>query len=175
MGIVLTNGTFYIKTSSTSKIEKTDDIAEASTFNSCNMAMKIVLKAPKKCKGYYPFDVGDVTCGYGNKRKRKRYSKKVRKIIYEKANGRCELCGRRLLFQDMTLDHIVPLSMGGKNDMGNLQTLCFACNQFKSNILPDEFNQRITEIFLYQIEKKNKGRFRWKFMHRMLCKMAKNS
>ncbi len=26
---------------------------------------------------------------------------------------RCELCGRKILFDDMTLDNVKPLSMGG--------------------------------------------------------------
>lgn len=173
MLIVLTNGKHYIKTSSTGKIEKTDNILEAQTFRSCNLAIRKVLKAPNKCKDYYPFDIEDARCGRGNGRKRKRYTREERKKVYNKAHGRCELCGHRLLFQDMTLDHIIPLSMGGNDNMENLQSLCLACNQFKSNILPDEFNQRITEIFLYQMEKKNKGGVRWKVICKVLHKIVK--
>lgn len=54
----------------------------------------------------------------------------------------------------MSLDHIVPLSMGGEDSMENLQAACFACNQFKSNILPEDFMDRIIKIFLYQTERK---------------------
>lgn len=32
----------------------------------------------------------------------------------------------------MNMDHIVPVSLGGKND-GNLQTMCYDCNQLKGN------------------------------------------
>lgn len=71
----------------------------------------------------------------------------------------------------MTLDHIVPLSMGGEDSMENLQTACYACNQFKSNILPDDFMDRIIKIFLYQMEKRYKDRFKWKIVHKMLNKM----
>lgn len=55
--------------------------------------------------------------------------------------------------------------------MENLQALCYACNQFKSNILPDDFMDRIIKIFLYQMEKRNKGRCEWKIVHKMLNKM----
>ena len=72
---------------------------------------------------------------------------------------------------EMTLDHIVPLSMGGEDSMENLQTACYACNQFKSNILPDDFMDRIIKIFLYQMEKRYKDRFKWKIVHKMLNKM----
>lgn len=118
--------------------------------------MRKIFKAPGKCKGYYPYDTEDTNCECSGKRKRKKYSKEERKIIYNKSNGCCELCGKRLLFEEITLDHIVPLSMGGADDMENLQASCYACNQFKSNILPDDFMERIIKIFLYQMEKKYK-------------------
>ena len=52
--------------------------------------------------------------------KRKSYSDDVRKLIYIKAGGRCELCGRKILLDDMTLDHVNLLSMGGDDDVENL-------------------------------------------------------
>lgn len=157
MAIVLTNGKYYIAVSSTGKISKTEDIEKAQTFYSCNVAMQKVFKVPGKCKGYYPYDTQDITCGCGTKRKRKSYTREERKIIYDKSYGRCELCGKRLVFEEMTLDHIIPISLGGADNMDNLQAACYSCNQFKSNILPDDFIERITEIFMYQMEKKSQG------------------
>ena len=66
---------------------------------------------------------------------------------------------------DMTLDHIIPLSMGGKDDMENLQA---ACNQFKSNILPDDFMDRIIKIFLYQTENKCSKDMKLKIIHKLV-------
>ena len=168
MAIVLTNGTYYVTVSKTGKIGKTKNIQEAQTFYSCNVAMKKVFKAPGKCKGYYPFDTEDTTYNSGNKRKRKSYSKEEREIIYNKANGCCTLCGQRLKLSNFTLDHVIPLSMGGADNLKNLQASCLACNRFKNNILPSEFNQRITKIFLYQMEKKCGNSIRWKIIHRLL-------
>ncbi len=51
MAIVLTNGKCFIAVSSTGKISKTEDIEEAQTFYSCNVAMKKVFKAPGKMQG----------------------------------------------------------------------------------------------------------------------------
>ena len=173
MAIVLTNGTYFIKTSKTGGIEKTSDIQEAQTFYSCNVAMKKVFKAPAKCKGYYPYDLEDTTsCGVKiKKQNRKKFSAEQRRIIYQKANGRCQLCGRKIEYEDMTLDHIVPLSLGGADEMDNLQCTDFACNTFKSNIIPEEFAHRITEIFLFQMEKKHSNRLKWKIARKLMMEM----
>ena len=147
------------------------DIREAQTFYSCNVAMKKVFKAPGKCKGYYPYDTEDITCGCGNKKKRKTYSQEEREYIYKKANGCCELCGQKLKYEDMTLNHITPLSMGGADKLENLQASCLACKRFKSNILSDDFMDRIVKIFMYQIEKKCSSNIKRKMVHRLIEKL----
>lgn len=40
---------------------------------------------------------------------------------------KCGSCDR------ISIDHVVPLSQGGSNDITNLQPLCFACNSGKRN------------------------------------------
>jgi ATP adenylyltransferase len=57
----------------------------------------------------------------------------------KRAGKRCELCkvadGDAEYEERLPLhvDHIVPRSKGGSNDLGNLQVLCRACNLGKSN------------------------------------------
>lgn len=46
----------------------------------------------------------------------------------------CCCCG---ITRGLTLDHIIPLSLGGKTVLGNLQFLCFPCNLNKSNWIID--------------------------------------
>ena len=40
----------------------------------------------------------------------------------------CAMCGTR---RNLTLDHVVPLALGGSNRISNLQLLCLRCNQLK--------------------------------------------
>ena len=37
----------------------------------------------------------------------------------------------------LTVDHIVPVSLGGKNTIDNLQPLCLTCNSKKHNKIID--------------------------------------
>lgn len=56
--------------------------------------------------------------------------RRLRKRVMERCGGRCVNCGSR---EDLTLDHIVPVSKGGKNSRKNLQMLCYDCNQEKAD------------------------------------------
>ena len=102
---------------------------------------------------------------------RKSYSPDTRKLIYLNAHGRCELCGRKILLDDMTIDHVKPLSMGGEDDVENLSCTCYPCNILKGNILPDDFMERTRDIFLYQAEKKCRNKLKWKVVHSLLVKI----
>ena len=98
--------------------------------------------------------------------------KEVRELIYNTSKGKCALCGKRITYDKMTLDHIVPLAMNGADDVSNLQCTCEACNLFKGSVLPDDFMERITEIFMYQMDKKQSKRLLWKIVHKLLNKMV---
>jgi 5-methylcytosine-specific restriction endonuclease McrA len=48
--------------------------------------------------------------------------------LCEKYDNRCLKCGER---KPLTVDHIVPVSKGGTNDIHNVQPLCLDCNMRK--------------------------------------------
>lgn len=52
----------------------------------------------------------------------------LRTKVFERDLYKCRNCGTHL---DLTVDHIVPESLGGSLDMDNLQTLCKSCNSSK--------------------------------------------
>jgi hypothetical protein len=45
--------------------------------------------------------------------------------VFERDDFRCVKCGRR---SHLRADHVIPESLGGPTTLGNLQTLCEACN-----------------------------------------------
>ncbi len=53
--------------------------------------------------------------------------------VLKAANGKCVLCGASAATAVLHVDHIVPRSKGGTNDLDNLQCLCEQCNLGKSN------------------------------------------
>ena len=52
-------------------------------------------------------------------------------LIKNHYGSKCLKCERREPEIKLTIDHIVPVSRGGTNDLNNLQPLCFSCNSSK--------------------------------------------
>jgi hypothetical protein len=50
----------------------------------------------------------------------------------------CAYCGGRFRFDELTREHIVPVSRGGADSWMNCITACRACNGRKGNRLPEE-------------------------------------
>ncbi|MBR8827967.1 MAG: HNH endonuclease [Gomphosphaeria aponina SAG 52.96 = DSM 107014] len=66
----------------------------------------------------------------------------VRKYVYERDKYQCQSCGKRE--KQLNIDHIIPLAKGGTNDISNLQTLCWQCNQQKKDNLDPRFKRHFT-------------------------------
>lgn len=57
----------------------------------------------------------------------------TRKNIYKRDNNICQYCGKKFQPEDLNLDHILPLSRGGKDSWQNVVCSCVPCNLRKSN------------------------------------------
>ena len=55
------------------------------------------------------------------------------------AKGICYYCNRPFLPKLLTMDHIVPISRGGKSIKGNVVPCCKECNIAKKQLLPMEW------------------------------------
>jgi 5-methylcytosine-specific restriction endonuclease McrA len=61
-----------------------------------------------------------------------------RRNLYARDENRCQYCGRRFPTSELSLDHVVPRSRGGKSTWRNLVCCCVACNTRKGGRLPRE-------------------------------------
>lgn len=52
---------------------------------------------------------------------------------------KCQYCNASLSLSSATLDHIVPLSRGGKTSKGNVAVCCKECNTKKKYYTPVEW------------------------------------
>lgn len=68
-------------------------------------------------------------------RKEVRFS---RRNIFERDKQRCQYCGYRLSRSELTIDHVIPQSKGGKDTWENLVLACVKCNVKKANRTPRE-------------------------------------
>lgn len=57
------------------------------------------------------------------------------------AKGVCYYCGTSTPPKELTMDHIVPITRGGKSTKGNVVTACKACNNKKKYLLPMEWEE----------------------------------
>ena len=64
------------------------------------------------------------------KAKRLRYT---RWWIQKCAAAQCFYCQTNLLPEQVTMDHVVALSRGGRSTKSNIVTACYACNQNKKD------------------------------------------
>ena len=71
---------------------------------------------------------------YNSSNQRKLMTKELRKQIMLRDNYTCQICGKHMTDEvGLQVDHIVPISKGGKTVLSNLQVLCSKCNGSKSN------------------------------------------
>lgn len=63
-----------------------------------------------------------------------------RRNIFERDKNTCQYCNRRFSKTDLTIDHVVPRSKGGKDTWENLVLACVKCNVRKANRTPTQAN-----------------------------------
>jgi 5-methylcytosine-specific restriction endonuclease McrA len=68
----------------------------------------------------------------------------VRKYVFQRDRHQCQSCGQTGTETQLTIDHIIPLALGGTNDISNLQTLCSPCNSQKKHHLDPRFQRHFS-------------------------------
>jgi len=74
--------------------------------------------------------------------KRVRFRRKTLKFsrenVYLRDNHTCHYCGKGFSPKDLTFDHVMPRSRGGRTTWKNIATSCKPCNQAKGDQTPEE-------------------------------------
>ncbi len=96
------------------------------TFDSIEIKRVIEKLSHKNGNFFTDEDVWQSICRV----ERGKVSNKIRFAIYNRDGNCCCRCGSPY---DLEIDHIYPISKGGKSNFENLQTLCHTCNTLKSN------------------------------------------
>lgn len=61
-----------------------------------------------------------------------------RKNVLLRDRYTCQFCGGVFPASELTLDHVIPRSRGGRTDWDNLVACCHPCNNRKGDRLPEE-------------------------------------
>ena len=66
-----------------------------------------------------------------------------RRNIFLRDNYSCAYCLRQLNTEELSIDHIIPKSRGGKETWDNLVTACKTCNCSKGDRTPEEAGMQL--------------------------------
>lgn len=64
-------------------------------------------------------------------------SRRLRFEILRRDGHACRYCGAMAPDAKLTVDHVIPVALGGSDEAANLVTACSECNSGKSSIQPD--------------------------------------
>jgi hypothetical protein len=81
--------------------------------------------------------------------KRKRLTQSERKEVYLKTNGHCAYCGIPLKYEEMQVDHVIPLegwAIKGTDTLNNMLPACRSCNHYKSAMQLEGFRKMLENM-----------------------------
>lgn len=79
------------------------------------------------------------------KTRRKSQVQFTRANIYARDKHVCQYCCKQHPTQDLTFDHVMPVSRGGLRTWENIVTCCIPCNRRKGNRTPDEAGMKLKQ------------------------------
>lgn len=76
-------------------------------------------------------------------RRHKKPVKFSRVNIYARDKYRCQYCSTKAPIAELTYDHVLPRSKGGKTTWTNIVTACLPCNLRKGSRTPQQANMKL--------------------------------
>lgn len=66
-----------------------------------------------------------------------------RQTLYRRDMHTCQYCARRIDHHELSIDHVLPRSRGGRTTWENCVLACLRCNRRKANRMPEEAGLRL--------------------------------
>ncbi len=63
--------------------------------------------------------------------------------IFARDKYRCQYCSKKCRTDELTFDHVVPISRGGRKAWDNIVSACIKCNNRKSGHTPEEARMKL--------------------------------
>lgn len=70
----------------------------------------------------------------------------TRANIYTRDGYRCQYCTQSFTSEDLTFDHVIPVSRGGQRSWDNIVASCIPCNRTKGNRTPLEAEMTLARV-----------------------------
>ncbi len=61
-----------------------------------------------------------------------------RRNLFARDENRCQYCGRKFPTSELSVDHVIPLSLGGQTEWTNVVCACTECNKQKGGHTPGQ-------------------------------------
>ena len=68
-----------------------------------------------------------------------------RRNLFARDRNRCQYCGKKFPTTELSIDHVVPRSQGGKNTWENIVCACIRCNTRKGGRTPDQAHMKLIQ------------------------------
>lgn len=68
------------------------------------------------------------------------------RLLFERDAHTCMYCGTTKGLTQLTRDHVIPVSRGGRDTWSNVVAACRHCNQAKGNQLPEEWGHALIAV-----------------------------
>lgn len=98
--------------------------------------------------------------------------KSLKKYVYERDHRRCHFCNKELQFKQISLDHYLPKSKNGSNDIFNIVLSCKKCNKEKKNRVPTGYENILMRNFVQGVKDKKITASGLRIKYNTLCTMV---
>jgi 5-methylcytosine-specific restriction endonuclease McrA len=68
-----------------------------------------------------------------------------RRNLFARDGNRCQYCGRKFPTSELSLDHVVPRTLGGTSKWENIVCACTKCNAKKGGMTPEQAHMKLIQ------------------------------